>query len=267
MTYALIGAAGYVAPRHMKAIYDTGGKLVAAIDPHDSVGILDSYFPDCDFFTEFERFDRHLDMLNRSGRKVDFLVICSPNYLHDAHCRYGLRNNMNVICEKPLTINNRNEKPLRELENKTGRSIHVVYQLRHHPSIIDLHQKVLSTTKEKYQVQLQYHTPRGNWYHHSWKGDHNKSGGIVVNIGTHFFDMLEWIFGGVIDNTIHHQSITKAVGVLRLEKAIVDWDLSIEKAVSKKRSLFVNNKEVDFTHGFEDLHTQWYHHLLVHHNQ
>lgn len=258
-TFALIGAAGYVAPRHMDAIQHIGGRLVAAIDPHDSVGILDRYFPKCDFFTEFERFDRHLDKLTRAGDKVDYLVICSPNYLHDSHCRYGLRNDMDVICEKPLVINDWNIEPLRQLELESGRSIDVVMQLRLHPNIIALkHQVDAGPSDHIYQIELTYHTPRGNWYHHSWKGDNSKSGGIKLNIGIHFFDMLEWIFGGKQEEVVTHQSATKIRGNSKYHRAEVIWDLSIDQSVDKERSLIVDHQPVDFTEGFEELHRTWY---------
>lgn len=258
-TYALIGAAGYIAPRHMRAIKDTGGQLVAALDPHDSVGVLDSYFPSCDFFTEFERFDRHLDKLKRKSEKVDYLVICSPNYLHDAHCRYGLRNDMDVICEKPLVINPWNEGPLRDMEVETGRSIHVVMQLRHHPEVIRLQKKVAEGPKDHiYKINLTYHTPRGNWYHHSWKGDVSKSGGIKLNIGIHFFDMLEWIFGSKEKETINTENNTTAIGESKYQKAEVNWNLSIDQHLKKERSLIVDGESINFTEGFEDLHRVWY---------
>jgi UDP-N-acetyl-2-amino-2-deoxyglucuronate dehydrogenase len=258
-TFALIGAAGYVAPRHMDAIKHIGGDLVAAIDPHDSVGILDRYFPKCDFFTEFERFDRHLDKLRRAGNKVDYLVICSPNYLHDAHCRYGLRNDMDVICEKPLVINDWNIEPLRQLQTETGRRIDVVMQLRLHPNVIALKEQVDSGPKDKvYDIQLTYHTPRGNWYHHSWKGDQAKSGGIKLNIGVHFFDMLAWIFGDNTEETISHQNETSIQGKSKYQRAQVTWDLSIDQSIRKKRALLVDDIPIDFTEGFEQLHRTWY---------
>lgn len=259
----MIGAAGYIAPRHMRAIKETGGKLVAALDPHDSVGILDSYFPDCHFFTEFERFDRHLDKLNRKEEKVDTLVVCSPNYLHDAHCRYGLRNDMDVICEKPLVINSWNEVALREMEKETGRKIDVVMQLRLHPSILALREKVQKAPADlHYDIQLTYHTPRGNWYHHSWKGDSSKSGGVMLNIGIHFFDMLQWIFGAEQERIIKTENSTTAIGASHHERATAHWNLSIDKELSKKRSLLVNGSEVNFTDGFEDLHTVWYESII-----
>ena len=257
-TFALIGAAGYVAPRHMDAIKHIGGSLVASLDPHDSVGVLDSYFPKCDFFTEFERFDRHLNKLKRTGNQVDYLVICSPNYLHDAHW-YGLRNDMDVICEKPLVINDWNVAPLRELEQETGRRISVVMQLRLHPNVIALKQRVEAGPKNHvYDIQLTYHTPRGNWYHHSWKGDMAKSGGVKLNIGVHFFDMLEWIFGTKKEENIINQNNTTVQGRSIYTRASVEWNLSIDQSIEKKRALLVDNVSIDFTEGFEQLHRTWY---------
>jgi len=232
---------------------------VASLDPHDSVGILDSYFPKCDFFTEFERFDRHLNKLKRAGNKVDFLVICSPNYLHDAHCRYGLRNDMDVICEKPLVINDWNVAPLRELEEESGRRISVVMQLRLHPNVIALKERVDSGPKDKiYDIQLTYHTPRGNWYHHSWKGDLAKSGGVKLNIGIHFFDMLEWIFGAKLSEDITLENNIAVQGASTYDRAKVKWDLSINQTLHKQRALMVDGSEVDFTEGFAGLHRTWY---------
>ena len=186
--FALIGAAGYIAPRHMKAIKDTGNDLIAAYDPYDGVGIMDSNFPDADFFTEFERFDRHIDKLRRSGEPIDFVSICSPNYLHDAHIRFGLKNGCDVICEKPLVLNPWNLDALQEIERETGKKVYTILQLRLHPSIIALREKVLSNPNKIHDVDLTYITSRGKWYHHSWKGDSSKSGGIATNIGVHFFE-------------------------------------------------------------------------------
>src|SRR5487761_2089129 len=218
--FALIGAAGYVAPRHMKAIKDTGNNLIAALDKHDSVGILDNYFPEADFFTEFERFDRHLDKIRRKGILMDYLSVCSPNYLHDSHIRFGLRIGATVICEKPVVLNPWNIDALAEIEKETGNQVFTILQLRLHPDIIALKEKVdASTTGKKHNVELQYITSRGHWYHTSWKGDIAKSGGIATNIGVHFFDMLMWIFGDVVENHVTPPSVQTASGYFELEKA------------------------------------------------
>src|SRR5215469_6261603 len=227
--FALIGAGGYIAPRHMKAIKETGNNLIAALDKHDSVGILDSYFPDTEFFTEFERFDRHIEKLKRSGVPTDYVTVCSPNYLHDAHIRFGLRVGANVICEKPLVLNPWNLDGLAEIERETGRKIFTILQLRLHPAIMSLREKVQkNTSSKKYDVDLRYITSRGHWYHISWKGDPQKSGGIATNIGIHFFDMLLWIFGDVKNNEVYQHTAETASGMLELEKANVKWFLSID---------------------------------------
>ena len=273
-TFALIGAAGYIAPRHMRAIKDTGNDLVAALDPMDSVGIIDSYFPHADFFIEPERFDRHLDKLKRSGeRKVDYVSICSPNYLHDAHIRMGLRNDAHAICEKPLVLNPWNLDGLQEIEKETGKRIYNILQLRHHQSIINLKKRIESLPKDKiHDIDLTYITSRGKWYHYSWKGDISKSGGVVTNIGIHFFDMLGWIFGNVKNNTLHLLKEDKASGLLQLENANVRWYLSIDKtdlpleATSKQlstyRSIKVDEEEFEFSGGFTDLHTESYKNII-----
>ena len=271
--FALIGAAGYVAPRHMKAIKETGNELVAALDKHDSVGILDSYFPNTHFFTEFERFDRHIDKLRRKGEAVDYLTICSPNYLHDAHIRFGLRSGMDVICEKPLVLNPWNLDSLIEIQKESGKQVNCILQLRHHPSILALKKKVDMGPKDKiYDIDLTYITSRGNWYHHSWKGNIAESGGIATNIGIHFFDMLIWIFGSVRENLVQHHTLDQANGVLSLERANVKWSLSINKnnlpkeilAAGKRtyRLIAINGKEINFTDGFTDLHTVSYQKIL-----
>ncbi|MEO8823269.1 MAG: Gfo/Idh/MocA family oxidoreductase, partial [Ginsengibacter sp.] len=227
--FALVGAAGYIAPRHMKAIKDTGNELIAALDKNDSVGILDSYFPKADFFTEFERFDRHIEKLKRKGIKTDFVSVCSPNYLHDAHIRFGLRIGANVICEKPVVLNPWNIDALAEIEKETGNKIFTILQLRLHPSIIALKAKIDSEKdNQMHEVNLDYITSRGHWYYASWKGDIQKSGGIATNIGVHFFDMLMWIFGDVKENTVIVHSKDTASGILKLEKANVKWRLSID---------------------------------------
>ena len=259
--FGLIGASGFIAPRHMKAIKDTGNVLVAALDPFDSVGILDSYFPQADFFREFERFDRHIEKLKREGRGVDFISICTPNYLHDAHIRYGLRNHTDVICEKPLVLNPWNVDALAEIERETGSKVYNILQLRLHPTIIELRDKIINGPAGKvYKVGLRYISSRGNWYHHSWKGDIAKSGGIATNIGVHFFDMLIWIFGGVLENHVIEHSPNKAAGYLLLKNAKVNWSLSIDEAdLPEKerkegkrtyRSLTIDEENFEFSDGF-----------------
>src|SRR5688572_21153992 len=226
--FALIGAAGFIAPRHLKAIKDTGNNLLAALDKHDNVGILDSYFPNTHFFTEFERFDRHLDKLKRKGEKVDYISICSPNYLHDSHMRFALRYGADAICEKPLVLNPWNVDALTEIEKETGRKINTILQLRLHPSIIALREKVKNGPADKvYDIDLQYMTSRGNWYQSSWKGELAKSGGVATNIGIHFFDMLLWIFGSVKSMQTKSIDLYHASGFLELERARVNWFLSI----------------------------------------
>lgn len=275
INFALIGAAGYIAPRHMRAISETGNQLIAALDPFDSVGIIDSFFPDAQFFTEPERFDRHLDKLRRKGeQKVDYVSICSPNYLHDAHIRMALRNDAHAICEKPLVLNPWNIDALQEIEKETGKSIYTILQLRHHPAIIALKEKVeQEKSQEKvYDINLQYITSRGSWYHHSWKGKNEKSGGIATNIGIHFFDMLTWIFGPCSENTVEKYEADHAAGKLLLKNARVNWFMSINssqlpfeaKAAGKPtyRSITVDGEEIEFSGGFTDLHTLSYAHIL-----
>jgi len=269
----LIGAAGYIAPRHMKAIKETGNDLVAALDKHDSVGILDSYFPDADFFTEFERFDRHLDKLRRQGKQVDYVSICSPNYLHDSHIRFALRHGADAICEKPLVLNPWNLDALDEIEKETGKKVYTILQLRLHRSVIELRNRIQHTPpREKRDVELTYITSRGNWYHHSWKGDLSKSGGIAANIGIHFFDMLIWIFGDVHKNEVYKRERNFASGYLELERAKVKWFLSIdmdhlpsetrESNQRTYRSIRVDADEFEFSEGFTDLHTTSYESIL-----
>jgi len=275
-TFALIGAAGYIAPRHMKAIQDTGSMLIAALDKNDSVGIIDSYFPDADFFTEFERFDRHIDKLRRenNGKSVDFISICSPNYLHDSHMRFALRSDADAICEKPLVLNPWNIDGLQDIEKDTGRKVNTILQLRVHPSIIALREKVRSENKStKHEVDLTYITSRGHWYLQSWKGDERKSGGIATNIGVHFYDMLYFIFGELQENVVHHSSETMAAGYLEYEKARVRWFLSVDfasvpdsaKAQGQRtyRSITVDGEEIEFSGGFTDLHTRSYEEILA----
>ena len=226
--FALIGAAGYVAPKHFKAIKEVEGNLVAALDPHDSVGILDSYFINTNFFTEFERFDRHIDKLRRRNNHINYVSICSPNYLHDAHIRFALRSKANAICEKPLVLSPWNLDALSEIEKETGKKIYTILQLRKHPVILSLREKY-KNAKGKIKVELRYVTPRGNWYHHSWKGNQNKSGGIVTNIGIHLFDALLWIFGKPLDAVVNTATNKVMSGTLELERANVDWFLSIDR--------------------------------------
>lgn len=276
LNFGLIGAGGYVAPRHMKAIKDTGNTLVAALDRYDGVGIMDNYFPDADFFTEPERFDRHMDKLRRRGPgyKIDYVSICSPNYLHDAHMRLTLRNDAFAICEKPLVLNPWNLDALAELERETGKRIYTILQLRLHPAIIALRAKIADGPPDKtYDVKLNYISSRGKWYHISWKGDLAHSGGIATNIGIHFFDMLTWIFGDVRENVVQVHEKDQAAGFLRLEKANVNWHLSINadhlpepcKEQGKRifRSITVDGDEVEFSDGFTDLHTRSYEQILA----
>lgn len=271
--FALIGAAGYIAPRHLKAIKDTNNNLVAALDKFDSVGIMDSYFPRADFFVEFERFDRHIEKLKRKGTLLDYVSICTPNYLHDSHIRMALRSGADAICEKPLVLNPWNVDALADIEKESGQKIYTILQLRLHPSIIALKQKIADGPKDKiYDVDLTYITSRGNWYDISWKGDESKSGGIATNIGVHFYDMLSWIFGGVKTNIVHLREKNKAAGYLEFDKARVRWFLSIDESdlpmdIQKKnqrtyRSITVNNEELEFSSGFTELHTQSYQEIL-----
>lgn len=272
--FALIGAAGYIAPRHLKAIKNTDSNLSAALDPFDSVGVLDSYFPNVDFFVEFERFDRHIDKLKRKNIPIDYVSVCSPNYLHDSHIRFGLRSNADVICEKPVVLNPWNIDALQEIEKETGKNIFSILQLRLHPSILALREKILNGPKDKiYEVDLTYLTSRGAWYYTSWKGDVSKSGGIATNIGIHFFDMLTWIFGDVKENIIHLHSHDRACGYLQLEKARVRWFLSIDADTLPKelnlsgqrtfRSIKIEGEELEFSEGFGDLHTKSYEAILA----
>ena len=272
--FALIGAAGYIAPRHMAAIKETENQLVAALDINDSVGIIDSYFPKAKFFTEFERFDRHIyKVKNNHSERIDYISICSPNYLHDSHARFALRSGADVICEKPLVLNPWNIDGLKSIESETGSKVYTILQLRLHPSIIALKNRVMNENNDqKYDVDLTYIASRGNWYLHSWKGEINKSGGIATNIGVHFFDMLHFIFGELQENVVHMSDHTKAAGYLEYEKARVRWFLSIDQSdipVDQKlngqstfRSITVNNDPIEFSGGFTDLHTSSYSEIL-----
>jgi UDP-N-acetyl-2-amino-2-deoxyglucuronate dehydrogenase len=274
--FALIGAAGYIAPRHMEAIKATGNRLLAALDPSDSVGIIDSHFPDADFFTEFERFDRYVDMRRRAknGGQIDYVSICSPNYLHDSHMRFALRSGAHAICEKPLVLNPWNIEGLQEIERDTGRRINTILQLRLHPAITTLRNRIRSEIDaRKHDVDLAYVTSRGRWYLHSWKGDTKKSGGIATNIGVHFFDMLHYIFGELQVNEVHMSSETKAAGYLEYERARVRWFLSVDiedvpamqRASGQRtyRSITVDGDEVEFSGGFADLHSRSYEEILA----
>ena len=272
--FAMIGVAGYVAERHLRAIKDTGNNLVVALDKFDSVGIMDSYFPDASFFVEFERFDRHIEKLKRKKKiNLDYISICTPNYLHDSHIRMALRSGANAICEKPLVLNPWNLDALEDIEKEYGREVNTILQLRLHPSIIALKKKIDNGPKDKiYDVDLTYLTSRGNWYYTSWKGDISKSGGIATNIGIHFYDMLSWVFGKVKHNTVHIHTHDRAAGYLEFEKAKVRWFLSINdivlpEEIKKKgqrtyRSITVDGEEVEFSDGFFDLHTKSYQNII-----
>lgn len=272
--FALIGAAGFIAPRHLKAIKETNNNLLAALDKHDCVGIMDSYFPQADFFVEYERFDRHIDKLKRQGTKIDYVSICTPNYLHDSHIRFALRQGAEAICEKPIVLNPWNIEALQEIEQETGRKVNTILQLRLHPAIIELKNRIDQGPKDKiYDIDLTYITSRGRWYFISWKGDIQKSGGVATNIGVHFFDMLTWIFGDVKDNKVHLSNPDKAAGYLELERARVRWFLSVdyndvpqnikEKGQRTFRSITIENQELEFSEGFTDLHTNSYKGILA----
>lgn len=271
--FALIGAAGYIAPRHMKAIKETGNRLIAAYDKFDSVGVMDSYFPDADFFVEFERFDRHIEKRKRQGTRLDYVSVCSPNYLHDAHIRFGLRQGADVICEKPIVLNPWNIDALQEIERETGSKVYNILQLRLHPSVIALRERILQGPADKiYDVDLAYITARGNWYYTSWKGDISKSGGIATNIGVHFYDMLQWIFGTVRRNVVHVHTHDRAAGYFEFDRARVRWFLSINAdtlpvAVQAKggrtyRAITIEGEAFEFSEGFTDLHTVSYRDVL-----
>lgn len=274
--FAIIGAAGYIAPRHMAAIRDTGNRVTAAFDPNDSVGIIDSFFPEADFFTEFERFDRHIDRQRREqvAEAIDFISVCSPNYLHDSHTRFALRSGSDAICEKPLVLNPRNLDGLSGMEADTGRRIHTILQLRLHPAIVALREAVLSRKDNaKAEVDLMYVTSRGRWYHQSWKGDERKSGGIATNIGVHFFDMLHFLFGKLQDNRVFLKEPSRSGGYLEYERARVRWFMSLalddvpegERARGQRtyRSITVDGQEIEFSGGFADLHTRSYEEILA----
>jgi len=271
--FGVIGAAGYIAPRHLRAIKDTGNNLLAALDKHDCVGIMDSFFPDADFFVEYERFDRHFDKLKRQGTHIDYVSICTPNYLHDSHIRFALRHGADAICEKPIVLNPWNIDALQEIERETGGRVNTILQLRLHPVIQALKKKIAEGPKDKvYDVDLSYITSRGRWYFISWKGDMQKSGGVATNIGVHFFDMLTWIFGEVKHSIVHVSKHDKAAGYLELGQARVRWFLSVDyndvpaavRQTGKRtfRSITVDGEEVEFSEGFTDLHTESYKGIL-----
>ncbi len=288
--FAIIGCAGFIGPRHLKAIKETGNNLIAALDKSDSVGILDKFFDNVDFFTEFERFDRHAEKLKRLGdkNKINYVSICSPNYLHDSHIRFALRIGADAICEKPLVINPWNLSALQKLEEETGKRVYTVLQLRLHPALKELKKSVENQkidadagflddrramhdrhNKKKYDVDLTYITPRGKWYEYSWKGDISKSGGLATNIGIHFFDMLIWIFGKIVNVEVHHSDKNKIGGYFELENARVKWFLSIDKKDLPKnyanpsfRSIKIDGKELEFSDVFADLHTEVYKEIL-----
>ena len=265
--FALIGAAGFVAPRHIQAIYDTGNELVAALDPHDSVGRLDKYFPNCEFFTEVERFDRHLEKLKRRSKGVDYVSVCSPNYLHDAHCRLAMRVVADVICEKPVVINPWNIDQLLEIEKETGRKVNVVLQLRLYPELIKLKKK-FENTDRIHKIKIDYVTPRGKWYYESWKGKEEKSGGLITNIGIHLFDLVMWLFGNVKDVSLSNYEHDKVAGFLTLDKALVEWSLSVDRkdlpdeSDISHRLITIDDKPLRFDNVFTSLHTEVYKDVL-----
>lgn len=274
--FAIIGVGGYIAPRHLKAIKETGNNLVAALDVNDSVGILDRFFPDVPFFTEFERFDRFAEKLRREkeGRGIDYVAVCSPNYLHDAHIRFALRIGAHAICEKPLVLNPWNLDALQELEQESKCRVNTILQLRVHPSLVALRDMLAEENRaEKHEVTLTYITSRGPWYMNSWKGNLERSGGVATNIGIHFFDLLIWLFGSVESNEVHYADSGRTGGYIELEHARVKWFLSIDRndlpdsavecGLSTFRSITVDGKEVEFSEGFTDLHTVVYQETLA----
>lgn len=267
--FGIIGVAGYIAPRHLKAIKETGNRLVVALDKSDSVGIMDSYFPQCSFYTEYERFDRFVEKIKHTEDRLDFVSVCTPNYLHDSHIRFGLRAGADVICEKPLVLNPWNIDALQNMEMETGRKVYNILQLRLHPAIIEWKKMVDEGPLDKvYDVDLTYITSRGLWYYTSWKGDVTKSGGVATNIGVHFYDMLSWIFGEVLENVVHIYEHDRAAGFLRFEKARVRYFLSINaKTLPKEaveagkrtyRKMEMDGREIEFSEGFTELHTESY---------
>lgn len=272
LRFALIGVAGYIAPRHLKAIKDVGGTLVAAFDINDSVGIMDSHFPNAAFFTEFEHFNSYLAQCKQDGNPVDYVAICSPNYLHKAHIATALRSGADVICEKPLVLNPQDIDDLKKIEAETGKRVNSILQLRLHRAILELKAKIDAGPADKiYDVDLGYFTSRGAWYHASWKGFEHKSGGIATNIGVHFYDMLGFIFGKVQNSYVHHRSSDSSAGYMTLERARVRWVLSINRdhlppqtpdGQSTYRSITVDGDEIEFSGGFTELHTDSYRGIL-----
>lgn len=270
--FALIGAAGYIADRHMKAIKETGNELVCASDRFDVMGRIDSYFPDAEFFLEIENLDKYMDNLRRDGNPIDYVSICTPNYMHPSHMRLALRNGANAICEKPLVIYPQDMHIIKDIEYETGRKVSTILQLRYHPTILALKKEIDEGRDKIYDIDLTYITTRGKWYLKSWKGDVSKSGGVATNIGIHFFDMITWIFGDVKENIVHHYGPHKAAGFLQLEKARVRWFLSLNytdlpqiatnKGMRTYRSITVDGKEIEFSGGFTDLHTVTYQNIL-----
>lgn len=275
--FALLGSAGYVAPKHMRAIKEVGGDLLASMDKHDCVGVIDQYFPESAFFTEFERFDRHLDKLKRGGVGIDYLSICTPNYLHDAHIRFGLRNGMNVICEKPLVLNPWNLDALEEMSKEGSGKVNCLFQFRYHPFVSQLREQVKTqlqnNPQHQFDVNIQYIAPRGRWYYYSWKGDESRSGGVAMNIGIHLFDLVTWIFGGVESVEVERKSLGTVAGHLELSRAAINWKISINKDEKPRESgedfqpyrLFtVDGVEYDlsFPEGGESLHSVAYRKIL-----
>ncbi len=270
--FALIGSAGYIADRHMKAIKETGNELVCSSDRFDVMGRMDSYFPDAEFFLEIENLDKYMDDLRRNGRPVDYVTICTPNYMHPSHIRFALRNGAHAICEKPMVIYPEDIHVIKDIERETGKNVYTILQLRYHPAIIALKKEVDDAGDVIFDIDLSYITTRGKWYLKSWKGDVHKSGGVATNIGIHFFDMITWIFGKVKQNIVHHYSSEKAAGLLLLEKARVRWFLSLDyhdlptaatdKGMRTYRSITIDSKEIEFSGGFTDLHTITYQNIL-----
>lgn len=272
--FGIIGVGGYIAPRHLKAIKETENNLIVALDKNDSVGIMDSYFPQCSFYTEYERFDRFVEKIKHTKDKLDFVTVCTPNYLHDSHIRFGLRAGADVICEKPLVLNPWNIDALQKMEEQTGRKVYNILQLRLHPAIIEWKNMVDNGPKDKvYDVDLTYITSRGLWYYTSWKGDSSKSGGVATNIGVHFYDMLSWIFGSIKENIVHIYEHDRAAGLLLFERARVRYFMSInadtlpkqavEQGKRTYRKMEMDGKEIEFSDGFTELHTESYKKILA----